>query len=415
MKYRKQRNRKIHRMLGILLIFGIVIGLALYIKWKFSDKDNKSKSAKQSSEDAAVWEKGYNLPIDEKESEQADQDCMKIAKEVEKAIGKGIGENANISDVEKTIIEVVDKEESPVLGTGIYDNLHNYKKMDTFIKNITAGKKGEIVIYEVHADKGFARKKFLFDGKDLYCLFTNLSWSDNEKSEPQITSSSYTRIKKWNYTDRGWFCYELCVPEPPEVTEVVNGNIMLRVHPFNEKYKEFAQKYLLPICYQGNNLLCSEWDKDHMSDLDYCGLFEYFYAMQKNCAMNQEQYLDGIPKNEFTDVITKYLPVTAEQLEQFAAYDQKNEKFFWARLGCLTYSPNPFGTSIPEVTEMTENEDGTICIKVDAVCEWYGTDQIFSHELTVRFKEDGNIEYLGNHILEPGLENLPAYQYRLKK
>ena len=175
MKYRKQRNRKIHRMLGILLIFGIVIGLALYIKWKFSDKDNKSKSAKQSSEDAAVWEKGYNLPIDEKESEQADQDCMKIAKEVEKAIGKGIGENANISDVEKTIIEVVDKEESPVLGTGIYDNLHNYKKMDTFIKNITAGKKGEIVIYEVHADKGFARKKFLFDGKDLYCLFTNLS------------------------------------------------------------------------------------------------------------------------------------------------------------------------------------------------------------------------------------------------
>ncbi len=22
------------------------------------------------------------------------------------------------------------------------------------------------------------------------------------------------RIKEWKYTDKGWFCYELCVPEP---------------------------------------------------------------------------------------------------------------------------------------------------------------------------------------------------------
>ena len=30
--------------------------------------------------------------------------------------------------------------------------------------------------------------------------------------------------KEWKYTDKGWFCYELCVPEPPEVSEIVDGS-----------------------------------------------------------------------------------------------------------------------------------------------------------------------------------------------
>ncbi len=35
---------------------------------------------------------------------------------------------------------------------------------------------------------------------------------------------SYTRLKEWKYTDKGWFCYELCVPEPPEVSEIMDGS-----------------------------------------------------------------------------------------------------------------------------------------------------------------------------------------------
>ena len=50
-----------------------------------------------------------------------------------------------------------------------------------------------------------------------------------------ITYISYTHIKEWKFTDKGYFCYELCVPEYPEVTEIVDGSCMVRVKPITEE------------------------------------------------------------------------------------------------------------------------------------------------------------------------------------
>ena len=36
-----------------------------------------------------------------------------------------------------------------------------------------------------------------------------------------------------------------------------------------------------------------------------------------------------------------------------------------------------------------------------------------THELTVKFAEDGSFRYLGNKILDDGLSNIPEYQYRI--
>ena len=153
-----------------------------------------------------------------------------------------------------------------------------------------------------------------------------------------------------------------------------------------------------------------------MSGLDYNGLFEYLYGMKYGEKFHSEDYPNGIPKEEFESLIMEYLPVTKEQIREYAAYDEENQTYYWARLGCFNYVPTYFGTSLPEVVSINENEDGTITLTVEAVCDMVICDDaVITHELTVRFAEDGSFQYLGNKILNDGITHIPAYQYRIKE
>jgi hypothetical protein len=96
-------------------------------------------------------------------------------------------------------------------------------------------------------------------------------------------------------------------------------------------------------------------------------------------------------------------------------FDEENQTYAWVRLGCLNYAPTFFGTSLPEVIDIRENGDGTITLTVDAVCDMVICDDaVITHELTIRFAEDGSFQYLGNEILNDGIMQIPDYQYRIK-
>ena len=149
---------------------------------------------------------------------------------------------------------------------------------------------------------------------------------------------------------------------------------------------------------------------------NYNGMYEYLFAMKYHKAFDAEDYPNGIPKEEFENLIMEYLPVTAEQIREYAVFDEKNQTYYWARLGCFNYAPTFFGTSLPEVIDIKENEDGTITLTVEAVCDMVICDDaVITHELTVRFAEDGSFQYLGNEILNDGIMQIPDYQYRIKE
>ena len=98
---------------------------------------------------------------------------------------------------------------------------------------------------------------------------------------------SYTHLdvykrQDWSYTEKGWFIYELRVPEPPVVSEVVNGFEMIRVKPVEERAREIMREFLEPVGYQGHNLFSSDWDGEHLDGLDFNGLFEYMYPLKYN-------------------------------------------------------------------------------------------------------------------------------------
>ena len=94
----------------------------------------------------------------------------------------------------------------------------------------------------------------------------------------------------------------------------------------------------------------------------------------------------------------------------------KKQTYYWERLGCFNYAPTFFGTSLTEVIDIKENEDGTVTLTVDAVCDMVICDDaVITHELTVKFADDGSFQYLGNEILDDGIMHIPDYQYRIKE
>ena len=361
-------------------------------------------------------EKGYNLTIEESERNEAEEECKTVMQSVFDIYEKADkGHDTNVLLGEEVMCRIQDKVSRngcPVTTDIIYSDMLNYEIADSFLNNCLKGKSGEMVLYEIQYNGGISRNKYIYDGTDMYVLSSNATWTKDNK--PNVSYISFSRIEQWSYTERGWFCYELCVPEYPDVTEVVDGSCMIRVKPMTEQQKSMSDKYVRGLGYQGNNILCSNWDENNMEQLDYNGMFEYLYTMKYKEKFPSEAYCDGIPKEEFENLIMEYMPITSEKIRKYAEFDEENNMYVWARLSCINYTPNFFGTSLPEVTDIRENEDGTVTLTVNAVCEMgLCDDAVITHELKMRISDDGKFKYLRNTILNNGIYNIPPYQYRI--
>lgn len=377
--------------------------------------NNNTKEDVISEEDL---EKGYDLPVSAQENEEATRDSMQIMSGLEHIYRNADkGDSLNVVLDNKSICKMIKKIKQQGYSVTVsedYSNMENYKRFSSFLAKAQEKQKGSGVIYEVHSEGSIGREKFIYDGKEMFLLASNASWDDNGK--PIITFVSYTRIKKWRYSRKGWFCYELCVPEYPEVTEMVDGSCLIRIKPMSDNKRKLSGKCVRGLAYQGNNILCSNWDQEHMQKIDYNGLYEYLYAMKYKKKFNGKKYPSGIPKDQFEQLIMEYLPVSREDIEKYASYNEKKKTYDWMRLGCFNYAPNFFGTSIPEVTKIKHNSNGTVTLTVDAVCEMVLCNEaVITHELTVKFNKDGSFRYLGNKILNGGIKKIPEYQYRILK
>lgn len=362
------------------------------------------------------WEKGYDLPIEEEKKKEVEEDCLAIMdqlSDIYKKADKGEASNVVLSDETlEQMQDVVSESGLPVITSEVYCTMSNYEKMDQFLKECLNGESSSVILYSLSNSGGVSRKEYVFDDSEMYLLTAGAGWNDN--CNPVVSYLSYTRIDEWKYTEKGWFCYKLCVPEPPEVTEIIDGSELLRVIPLSEEYIELFEKYVYPLCYQGNNILCSNWDTTTLSTLDYNGVYEYFYKMKYGERLDPGNYINGIPAAEFESVIMEYLPVTAEEIREWAVYDEETQTYAWASLGCGNYNLSYFGTSVPEVIGSRENGDGSITLTVEAVCEMViANDAVMTHELTIGVDKDGNFQYLGNKILDVGIQNIPEYRYRI--
>ncbi|HJC43820.1 MAG TPA: hypothetical protein H9756_09120 [Candidatus Mediterraneibacter gallistercoris] len=386
---------------------------------KESNKDTSISGEPEDTEElseAEIYKRGYDLPIDSAEKEEAEQDCaemMEAIRDIYEKADKGTSINAVIS--QETAIkmqQIIAEKDVPAAVSGFDVDMMHYDAMEDFLDEASAGNQSEIILYRIHTDGTVSREKFTFDGKDMYSLYTKGRWTDD--MEPAFSVNSRSRMSQWKYTEKGWFIFEYCTAQPPELTEVVDAYEMIRVKPQKEEYREMEENYLDIIGYQGNNLLCSEWSEDQIEGLDFNGLYEYLYMEEYGREIDTEKCAEGIPREEFESLMTKYLPVTAEQLREYASYDAESGTYDWVMLGVGNYAPNAFWISVPEVTGIRENEDGTVTLTVDVVCEKKGNDDFYTHEVTLRILDDGKAMYLSNHIMDDRPGMIPDYQYRCR-
>lgn len=412
-------NKKIYRKYAVLVILLILlIGLSGIMLSRDKKENSQSKGEEtKGTEQTDQWKKGYNLPLDVQKKTEAEEECraaMELISSRYQNVKQGEASEGVLSDEEIVALKDVLKEEGlTVTGADAYSTMEHYETMEDFLADCQEGNEGEVVLYKVKSSGGLNRTGFEFDGEDMYVVDTIAEWSG--EGEPVISSTSYTRVKWWNYTEKGWFSYELCAPQPPEVTEVVDASTMIRVQPMEETYRELSRKCVLALGYQGNNLLYSNWNTANLSELDYNGVFESFYEMKYGTTIDYDRYADGIEAEEFESLIMEYLPVTKEELRAYAEYDTETGTYLWVRLGTGNYSPTTFGTSIPEVVKAEEKGAGIVELTVQAVCMASCNDNAMTHKLTVQFSDDGTFQYLGNEISEEELAKVPEYQYRLGK
>lgn len=335
------------------------------------EKSTEDTIRKIKNDDGALgtYEKGYDLPVDDSMKEEAVEDCKEVMEQIRDIyVDADKGDALNAVIEEKTMLQmkrVIKTNGCPVIGSEPYSVMENYQK---------------------------------------------------DENQPSVSYVSYTRIMEWEYTKKGWFGYKLCVPEPPEVSEIVDGSCLIRIKPLSNECRELSRKCVFQLGYQGNNILCSNWDINHMDGLDYNGMYEYLYDMKYQKKFDSDHDPNGIPKEEFESLIMEYLPITAEKIREYSVFDEESQTYVWAGLGCFNYTPNYFGNSLPEVIHIRDNEDGSVTLTVEAVCDVVMCDDtLITHELTVKFADDGSFQYLGNTILNDGIKKIPDYQYRIVK
>ena len=127
----------------------------------------------------------------------------------------------------------------------------------------------------------------------------------------------------------------------------------------------------------------------------------------------KDEYDGGIPSDVFEGVIMEYLPVTSEQIQKWAAFNEETNTYGWVSLGYKNFSHAYFETAIPEVVDVKEKEDGSFILTVEAVSQQEIPNSVLlRHELKLRFEDDGSFQYLGNEIVDEGVQKIPEYEYR---
>lgn len=397
-------------LLSIILLFFI-------INTSSCKKELPKTSSEQIIKETILSENEFSLTINEQEKIKSENDCkdkLQMLLGIYKNAYKGNASNVILAD--KTILKMqkkLKKAGCAVTTTIPYSNMENYKNIDSFLKSCSNKEVGSTVFYQIHSDGSVERNKLIFDGTNMYLLITYATW--NKEIKPIISYLSYNKISKWDYTDKGWFGYELLIAQPPETSAVTDASCLIRIKPLSKEQRILSKKCVQMIGYQGNNLLSSNWNTEHLEKLDYTGIFEYFYEMKYKQRLTSKDYPNGIPKKDFENLIMEYLPITKKQLQKYATFDKKNKTYTWAWMNCLDYTPTFFGTSLPEVTEIKKNKDGTITLTVDAVYDMtFYDDALITSKLTIQFRKDGSFKYLGNKVIKDELNCTSNYEYRIK-
>lgn len=363
-------------------------------------------SQSQTQEDDDIYQTDY-INIEESEKQTINErisDLGSLCKDI--YVNADKGESSNIVLQEDVVHEMVQTAASRGLAVtcGSYDyNMLNYETVDQALNNAAEGGKTETEFHEITASGYF--KYFKLSAKDQELTVTYANASYNDDLEMQIRQMEKFRVYDWEYTEKGWLIWEKALSKNQEM----DMHSFFRVLPLDEKCRELGNQYILPVSYFGNNLLLTDWDADSMDQIEFNDLYEFLYEIKYGEKLNEENVQNGIPKEQFEDVICAFFDISTGDLEVYARYDAETGLYPWEPVGPRNRVSQflPF----PEVVKCVENADGTWTLYVEGIMVIEGDDCTFKHTVTMK-ERDGGWIYMGNDVNEEGSDSIPAYKPR---
>ena len=140
-----------------LLVINVLSMYGLFGCGKIPEKESKSREIsmedpkkRERAQDKQLWEKGYALPVEEREQKEAQRDgktmmnkLFALYRDADK------GKTFNVELKEETILQMQEelgKTKSPVMTLLPYENMINEEKVDTFLKDCAKGISGSVIL-----------------------------------------------------------------------------------------------------------------------------------------------------------------------------------------------------------------------------------------------------------------------------
>lgn len=213
----------------------------------------------------------------------------------------------------------------------------------------------------------------------------------------------------WEYTEEGYLIFEGSYYTDENYILTYSDtleHVALRILPLDKTCRELNRKYILPIGYSKNNLLLTDWSEQDFGELDFYDLFERFFTMlygyPSPCIPDDDVntgVIYQIPASVFEYVTGAYLKADRRILVAKGILLSEDGMYLYKPRGFYEgeYPDIPY----PEVTEYTENQDGTITLTVNAVYPEENTSRAFSHRTVICPLSEEDFQYVSNEMIPP--------------
>ncbi len=280
-------------------------------------------------------------------------------------------------------------------------NMEGLEQVMQFCRSVEEKEQAELTVIAVAWSGGFTKYDLkTTDGR----VDVIRGYYQNINGELKNMSTVSYPAEEWQYTKEGYLLFEGSYYSESYYTLSLSDmteHVALRVEPLDEKCRELNRQYIMPIGYSNNNMFLTKWSEEEFGELDFYDLFDKFYpivyeeAIPYTAAENAGiGTIYRVPADIFEGAVREFIAIDAQKLQQRTVYYPEDLSYEYKPRGFYEngYSDTPY----PEVTDYTENGDGTLTLTVNAVFPEENTSRAFTHEVVVRPLYNGRFQYVSN-------------------
>lgn len=268
-------------------------------------------------------------------------------------------------------------------------NMVNWEQAESFCNKASAGEQGETSIYVINDDGSYTQHDLSFCDGQLHVVQQTVTGGE----APVITYQNEYDAAAWSWTEKGYLFFEA---EHPTGDFGPWLETAIRIKPMDDDLRQAAQQYLYVLGYEDNNLFLEEWNETDFAGVD---LYDIYEVLTGNISAENQ----SVAAAEFEEVIQRYLDISVSEIRSRTQYDAATNTYSFSSRTAEVKGSTP-DMPYPEVAEITENEDGTVTLLVEAVWPKYKNDRAYVHEVVIRPVEGGSFKYVSNTPVELTLE-----------